>query len=79
MLLVSWESRKSAEPDLYEQFISKHDCDINHEGAAGAMKMSGLVECFMESEKNRHVHYTSYIGDGGIKSPSKLHCQMVNH
>ena len=43
MLLVSWESRKSAEPDLYEQFISKHDSDINHEGDAGAMKMSGFM------------------------------------
>ena len=37
--------------DLYEQFISKHDCDINHEGSAGAMEVSGLIECFMESEK----------------------------
>ena len=48
---TSWESRKSAEPDLYEQLISKHDCDINHEGSAGAMEVSGLIECFMQSEK----------------------------
>ena len=52
------------EPDLYEQLISKHDCDINHEGSAGAMEVSGLSECFMEFEKNRHLRYTSYIGDG---------------
>ena len=38
------------EPDLYEQFISKYDCDINHEGSAGAMEVSSLIECFMESD-----------------------------
>ena len=37
---TSWESRKSTEINLYEQFISKHDCDINHEGSAGAMEAS---------------------------------------
>ena len=46
---MAWESRKSAEPDLYEQFIiSKHDCDINHEGSAGAMEVLGLIECFRD-------------------------------
>ena len=58
--------------DLYEQFISKHDCDINHEGSAGAMEKSGLIECFMESGKNRLLHYTSYIGDGNTKSCSEV-------
>ena len=47
---TSWESRKSTEPALHEQFISKH---VNHEGSAGAMKVSGLIECFMESEKKQ--------------------------
>ena len=65
---TSWESRKSAEPDLYEQFISKHYCDITHEGSAGAMEVSGLTECFMESEKKRRLRYTTYIGDGDTKS-----------
>ena len=55
---TSWESWKSTELDLYKQFISKH---INHEGSAGAMEVSGLIECFMESEKNRCLRYTSYI------------------
>ena len=44
---TSWEFRKSAEPDLYERFISNHDFDINHEGSTGAMEVSGLIECFM--------------------------------
>ena len=60
------------EPNLYEQLISKHDCDINHEGSAGAMEVSGLIECFMESEKNRRLRYTSYIGDGDTKSYSEV-------
>ena len=61
---TSWESRKSTEPDLHEQFISKH---VNHEGSAGAMKVSGLIECFMESEK-KQTFTLSYIGDGDTKS-----------
>ena len=69
---TSWESRKSADPDLYEQFISKHDCDINHESSAGAMEVPGLTECFMESEKNRRLHYTSYIGNGDTNSYSEV-------
>ena len=59
---TSWESRKSAEPDLYEQFISKHDCNINHEASAGAMEVSGLIECFMESgKKNRRLRYINKL------------------
>ena len=68
----SWESRKSTEPDLYEQFIFKHDCDINHKGSAGAMEVSGLIECFTESEKNRHLRYTSYIGEETLSLTVKL-------
>ena len=71
-LCTSWESWKSAEHDLYEQFISKHDCDINQEGSAGASEVSGLIECFMESERNRRLLYTSYIGDGDTKSYSEV-------
>ena len=60
------------EPNLYEQLISKHDCDINHEGSGGDMEVSGLIECFTESEKNRRLRYTSYIGDGDTKSYSEI-------
>ena len=34
--------------------------------------MSGLIQCFMESEKNRRLHYTSYIGNGDTKSYSEV-------
>ena len=69
---TSWESRKSAQPDLYEQFISKHYCDINHEGSTGAMEVSGLIECFLVSEKNRRLRCTTYIGDGDTQSYSEV-------
>ena len=36
------------------------------------MEVSGLIECFMESEKNRRLRYTSYIGDGDTKSYSEV-------
>ena len=69
---TSWKSRKSTESDLYGQFIFRHDCCINHEGSAGAMEVSGLIQCFMESEKNRRLRYTSYIGYGDTKSYSEV-------
>ena len=68
---TSWESRKSAEPDLYH-FQTWKNCDINHEGSARAMEVSGLTEYFMESEKNRGLCYTSFIGDGDTKSYSEI-------
>ena len=36
----SWESRKSTKSDLYEQFIAKLFCDINHEGFPGTIQIS---------------------------------------
>ena len=65
------------EPNLYEQLISKHDWDINHEGSGGDMEVSGLIECFTESEKNRLLRYTSYIGNGEsitVKLLSEVKC-----
>ena len=43
-----------------------------NEGSAEAVEVSGLIECFMESEKNRRLRYTSYIGDGNTKSYSEV-------
>lgn len=69
---VSWEPRKDSEPELYDAFISSHNCDINHEGSSGSMEVSGLVECFLESVANRQLRYTKYIGDGDTKSYSEV-------
>ena len=40
------ESQKTAEPDFYEQFISKQNCDIKYGVSAGAREVSGLIECY---------------------------------
>ena len=60
------ESQKTAEPDFYEQFISKQNCDIKHGVSAGAREVSGLIECYGIWKK------TSYIGDGDINSYSEI-------
>lgn len=61
-----WEKRKGT--DEYEEFISKHECSINHDGSAGSMEAAGLVNCFVLSEKDRKLRYKYYIGDGDSKS-----------
>ena len=68
----SWEVRKEAEPDLYQKFLETHDCSINHEGSSGSMESSGIVECFMTSERKRKLRYTHYIGDGDSKTHSEI-------
>ena len=39
------------------------------------MESSGIVECFMTSERKRKLRYTHYIGDGD----SKTHSEIVNN
>ena len=66
----SWESRKDTEE--YENFISTHDCLINHTGSAGLMEADGVVECFAESVEKRKLRYVNYLGDGDTKSFSEV-------
>ena len=48
----------------FENFISEHECPINHTGSAGSMEAKGVVECFQSSVENRKLQYTKLIGDG---------------
>ena len=67
----SWEKRQGVLE--YENFISEHNCRINHSGSAGSMEASGVVECFQSSIQNRNLQYTQLIGDGDSKThPSIL-------
>ena len=42
----SWESLKGGTEE-YEQFLSYHECHINHEGSSDFMEAAGIVECFL--------------------------------
>ena len=57
----------------FENFISEHECPINHTGSAGSMEAKGVVECFHSSVENRKLQYTKLIGDGD----SKIHTSIV--
>ena len=57
----------------YENFISEHDCLVNHSGSTGSMEAIGVVECFQSSAKDCKLRYTQLIGDGDSKTyPSIL-------
>ena len=56
------------QPDAYEEFVTAHNCSINHTGSSGAMEAAGLVDCFKSSIQNRGLRYTNFIGDGDSKS-----------
>lgn len=49
--------------DTYEEFIAKHNCNVNLIGSAGAIESDGLVEYFNESIETRKVGYTKFLGD----------------
>ena len=62
----TWESLKGY--DSYEEFMQTHKCPINHEGSAGSMEASGVLQCFRRSIETNKVRYTKYIGDGDTKA-----------
>ena len=63
-----WEHKKKAEPEKYDNFMTTHECSINHVGSAGSVETSSLKECFMTSVETKKLRYTNYIGEGDSKS-----------
>ena len=63
-----WESRRGT--DAFEEFMSTHEneCEINHEGSAGAVEAKGVVTCFSSLVEKYNLRYTQYLGDGDTKS-----------
>ena len=46
----------------------ENECEINHEGSAGAMEAKGVVTCFSSSVEKYNLRYTQYLGDCDTKS-----------
>ena len=57
-----WEKKK--ETPEYEQFLSEHDCPINHGKSSGSMESTGTVTIFNRSNVCNRLRYKTYIGDG---------------
>ena len=43
-------------------------CSINHQGSAGSMEATGLVESFQASVPDRKLRYINFLGDGDSKA-----------
>ena len=56
----------------FENFISEHECLINHTGSAGSMEAKGVVECFQSSVENRKLRYTKLTGMETLKHTHQL-------
>ena len=56
----------------FENFISEHECLINHTGSAGSMEAKGVVECFQSSVENRKLRYTKLMGMETLKDTHQL-------
>ncbi|XP_070515610.1 uncharacterized protein [Cardiocondyla obscurior] len=54
----------------YEEWAEIHQtqCEINHTGSAGKMKVDAVIEMFQRSEILHNIKYGSYIGDGDSKT-----------
>ena len=60
--------KKKTEPEKYDNFMTTHECSINHVGTAGSIEASGLKGFFMTSVETNKLRYTNYIGEGESKS-----------
>ena len=56
--------KKKTEPEKYDNFMTTHECSINHVGSAGSIEASGLKGFFMTSVETNKLRYTNYIGEG---------------
>lgn len=52
----------------YIEWLSNHQCSINHVGSSGSMEAAGAVEIYKRSVKKHSLQYTKYLGDGDTSS-----------
>ncbi|KYN50315.1 hypothetical protein ALC62_11488 [Cyphomyrmex costatus] len=70
----SWKKKLTTE-EYYEwhtKHVENNECSANHQGAAGNMEASSILEMFLRSLKKYGLRYTSYIGDGDSKTFTKV-------
>ncbi|KYM97486.1 hypothetical protein ALC62_11778, partial [Cyphomyrmex costatus] len=56
--------------DWYNDHIENDECMANHQGAAGNMEVTSIVEMFKRSFEKHGLRYSNYIGDGDSKTYS---------
>ena len=55
-----------------KNFVSTHDCSINHEKSPGSMEFSRIIDCFMTFETKLKLRYRHYNGDGEAKTRNEI-------
>jgi len=68
----SWKHKlNSAEfEEWFEEHKEKGECNTNHEGAAGNMEVTSIIEMFQRSFEKYSLRYANYIGDRDSKTYS---------
>ena len=66
------ETLKTTDPNLYERYLNDHDCQINHQGSAPKMEVTGVERIFGRSIEKNRLRYTEYYGDGDTKAFSAV-------
>ena len=57
-----WKGKE--EDPGYNDWVSSHNCPINHTGSSGSMKTEGAVRVFNRYIEKNQLMYANYIGDG---------------
>ena len=65
-----WEN-KDKTTEVYKEWKSAHQCQINFEGSAGAMEPNGALEMFKFSMED-NIRYTRLFADGDSKTHTML-------
>ena len=65
-----WEN-KDQTSDVYKEWKSAHDCQVNFDGSAGAMEPTGTLQMFNTSMCD-NIRYTRLIADGDSKTHTLL-------
>ena len=70
-----WNRKKGSEE--HQNWLSKHNCPINHQSSSGAMESTGAVEIFQRSVLKNNLIYNEYLGDGDTSSYKEVFASNV--
>jgi len=73
-LCESWKAKlhTSEFQEWYENHVNEGKCSANHEGPAGNMEASSILEMFRRSFQKYGLRYNQYIGDGDSKTYTRI-------
>lgn len=66
--------KESLSSEEYEEWYADHgeDCECNYKGSSNPMEVEGVKRIWLRSEVDLKLRYTTFIGDGDVKTFSTL-------